>query len=258
MSAAHFALDNLTAIVDRNHFQNDGPGAEIMRIEPLDDKWSAFGWGVHNVDGHDVGAVVKALCAARAALRAAGRDRRDGQGQRRLVYGRQPGRLARQKVRATSSSPRRSRRFADDHSVRARRARRRPARRDTRGLRPCAAAPRPRGLRPRCARRGPLRLDRGQQAGRRIPRALVHRLAPRKPNLISIAGRPRRHRQDRLRRLLRRLPARPLLRPNPRADCPAAHERQARRQPRRRERGRRRRIRAGDRRSRADDRGCRA
>lgn len=67
MSAAHFALDNLTAIVDRNHFQNDGPGAEIMRIEPLDDKWSAFGWGVHNVDGHDVGAVVKALCAARAA-----------------------------------------------------------------------------------------------------------------------------------------------------------------------------------------------
>ena len=65
MSAAHFGLDNITAVVDRNHFQNDGPGDEIMRIEPLTDKWSAFGWGVHEVDGHDVGAVVQALCAAR-------------------------------------------------------------------------------------------------------------------------------------------------------------------------------------------------
>lgn len=65
MSAAHFALDNITAVVDRNHFQNDGPGDEIMRIEPLTDKWSAFGWGVHEVDGHDVGAVAQTLCAAR-------------------------------------------------------------------------------------------------------------------------------------------------------------------------------------------------
>lgn len=65
MSAAHFGLDNVTAIVDRNHFQNDGPGDEIMRIEPLADKWAAFGWGVHEVDGHDVGAVAQALCAAR-------------------------------------------------------------------------------------------------------------------------------------------------------------------------------------------------
>ena len=65
MSAAHFGLDRITAIVDRNHFQNDGAGAEIMRIEPLAEKWSAFGWGVHEVDGHDVGAVTQALCAAR-------------------------------------------------------------------------------------------------------------------------------------------------------------------------------------------------
>ena len=67
MSAAHFALDNITAIVDRNHFQNDGAGAEIMRIEPLVDKWTAFGWGTSEVDGHDAGAVAQALCAARAA-----------------------------------------------------------------------------------------------------------------------------------------------------------------------------------------------
>ena len=65
MSAAHFGLDRITAVVDRNHFQNDGAGAEIMRIEPLAEKWSAFGWGVHEVDGHDVGAVTQALCAAR-------------------------------------------------------------------------------------------------------------------------------------------------------------------------------------------------
>ena len=65
MSAAHFGLDRITAIVDRNHFQNDGAGAEIMRIEPLAEKWSAFGWGVHEVDGHDVGAVTQALCTAR-------------------------------------------------------------------------------------------------------------------------------------------------------------------------------------------------
>ena len=67
MSAAHFALDNITAIVDRNHFQNDGAGAEIMRIEPLADKWTAFGWGVREVDGHDASEVAQALCAARAA-----------------------------------------------------------------------------------------------------------------------------------------------------------------------------------------------
>lgn len=67
MSAAHFALDNITAIVDRNHFQNDGAGAEIMRIEPLVDKWTAFGWGTSEVDGHNASEVAQALCAARAA-----------------------------------------------------------------------------------------------------------------------------------------------------------------------------------------------
>lgn len=67
MSAAHFGLDKITAIVDRNHFQNDGAGDEIMRIEPLAEKWAAFGWGVHEIDGHDVGAVAQALCAAREA-----------------------------------------------------------------------------------------------------------------------------------------------------------------------------------------------
>ena len=69
MSAAHFGLQRITAIVDRNHFQNDGAGEEIMRIDPVDAKWAAFGWGVQHVDGHDVTAVRDALSTAR--------DRRD-------------------------------------------------------------------------------------------------------------------------------------------------------------------------------------
>jgi len=66
MSASHFGLHRITAILDRNHFQNDGPGDEIMRIDPVGDKWSAFGWGVQYVDGHDVAAVRNALLTARA------------------------------------------------------------------------------------------------------------------------------------------------------------------------------------------------
>lgn len=65
MSASHFGLHRITAIVDRNHFQNDGPGDEIMRIDPVGDKWAAFGWGVQHVDGHDVVAVRDALLTAR-------------------------------------------------------------------------------------------------------------------------------------------------------------------------------------------------
>lgn len=67
MAAAHFGLDSITAVIDRNHFQNDGPGDEIMRIDPVADKWAAFGWNVREVDGHDVGAVREALADARAA-----------------------------------------------------------------------------------------------------------------------------------------------------------------------------------------------
>ena len=66
MSASHFGLHRITAVLDRNHFQNDGPGDEIMRIDPVGDKWAAFGWGVEHVDGHDVAAVRDALLTARA------------------------------------------------------------------------------------------------------------------------------------------------------------------------------------------------
>lgn len=65
MSAAQFRLDNLIAIVDLNGLQIDGPVAEVMNIEPLADKYRAFGWDVREVDGHDMAALVGALDQAR-------------------------------------------------------------------------------------------------------------------------------------------------------------------------------------------------
>jgi transketolase len=53
MSAAHYKLDNLIAIVDFNKIQAKGPVHEIMGLEPLVDKWQAFGWQVIEIDGHD-------------------------------------------------------------------------------------------------------------------------------------------------------------------------------------------------------------
>jgi len=64
MSAAHFKLDNLTAIIDRNRYQNDGPTEEIMTLEPLRDKWQGFGWHTIDVDGHDVDQIANAFANA--------------------------------------------------------------------------------------------------------------------------------------------------------------------------------------------------
>lgn len=54
MSAAHFGLDRLTAILDRNHLSQEGRTSETMELDPLADKCRAFGWQTHAVDGHDV------------------------------------------------------------------------------------------------------------------------------------------------------------------------------------------------------------
>ena len=67
MAASHYGLDNLIAIVDRNGVQNDGHIIDIMRQEPLADKWRAFGWQVQEIDGHDQNAVTKALRSAQEA-----------------------------------------------------------------------------------------------------------------------------------------------------------------------------------------------
>jgi transketolase len=64
MSAAHFRLDKLTAIVDRNRYQNDGPTEEIMTLEPLREKWQGFGWHTIDIDGHDVDQIASSLTHA--------------------------------------------------------------------------------------------------------------------------------------------------------------------------------------------------
>jgi transketolase len=66
MSAAHWKLDNLIAIVDVNNQQADGPSSEVMAFEPLADKLQAFGWFTQRVDGNDLDAVVAAFDAAKA------------------------------------------------------------------------------------------------------------------------------------------------------------------------------------------------
>ncbi|OGP64579.1 MAG: transketolase, partial [Deltaproteobacteria bacterium RBG_13_53_10] len=66
MSAAKWKLDNLTAIVDRNLLQNDACVVDVMPIEPLADKWQAFGWRVVEIDGHDMDRVVEALEGAKS------------------------------------------------------------------------------------------------------------------------------------------------------------------------------------------------
>jgi transketolase len=64
MSGAHFGLDNLVAIVDRNGWQITGRTEETMRLEPLADRWRAFGWEVAEVDGHDLDALRAVFHAA--------------------------------------------------------------------------------------------------------------------------------------------------------------------------------------------------
>jgi transketolase len=61
MAAAHYRLANLTAIVDHNKISQSGRVDDIIGIDPLADKWRAFGWAVHEFDGHDMREVVGAL-----------------------------------------------------------------------------------------------------------------------------------------------------------------------------------------------------
>ena len=61
MAAAHHKADNLCAIIDRNRLQIDGGTEEVMGIDPLKDKWIAFGWNAIEIDGHDYGQIKMAL-----------------------------------------------------------------------------------------------------------------------------------------------------------------------------------------------------
>jgi transketolase len=61
MTAAHYDLDNLTAIVDRNRLQQGATTADTKELEPLPDKWAAFGFEVRVIDGHDYTQLLEAF-----------------------------------------------------------------------------------------------------------------------------------------------------------------------------------------------------
>ena len=66
MAAHHYRLDRLTAFVDRNHLMIDGLTEDVMALEPLADKWRAFGWEVREIDGHDFAQIGEAIEGAQA------------------------------------------------------------------------------------------------------------------------------------------------------------------------------------------------
>ena len=66
MGAAQHKARNLVAIIDRNGYQLDGKVDDVMNVEPLDEKWRAFGWEVHVVDGHDIVATTELLRRVKA------------------------------------------------------------------------------------------------------------------------------------------------------------------------------------------------
>ncbi|MDO8836805.1 MAG: transketolase, partial [Vicinamibacterales bacterium] len=59
MAASQYRLDRLTVVVDRNRLQQGAPTEDTIALEPLADRWRAFGWAVAEVDGHDVAALVE-------------------------------------------------------------------------------------------------------------------------------------------------------------------------------------------------------
>ncbi|MDI6865199.1 transketolase [Thermodesulfovibrio yellowstonii] len=64
MTASHYKIDNLCAVVDHNNLQIDGHCSDVMNIKPIEDKFIAFGWNVFTIDGHNMQEIVDALEAA--------------------------------------------------------------------------------------------------------------------------------------------------------------------------------------------------
>jgi len=67
MAASHHQLGNLLCVVDMNGLQADGPTAGVLRLEPVEAKWEAFGWRTVRVDGNDINALVEAFESVPAA-----------------------------------------------------------------------------------------------------------------------------------------------------------------------------------------------
>lgn len=68
MAASQYKTDNLIAIIDRNGIQSDGSTEEIMALEPLGEKWRAFGWNVIEVDGSNIKELLNALIKAKRSI----------------------------------------------------------------------------------------------------------------------------------------------------------------------------------------------
>jgi transketolase len=69
MAAAKYRVDNLTAILDYNKYQQTGSVNQVMpSLEPIVDKWEAFGWAVQEIDGHDIAQILEALQNARRVI----------------------------------------------------------------------------------------------------------------------------------------------------------------------------------------------
>ena len=67
MFARKYRLDHLIAFTDRNRLQTDGNTEDVMPLDPLADKWRAFGWNAQEIDGHDFNAIVAAIAQAKAS-----------------------------------------------------------------------------------------------------------------------------------------------------------------------------------------------
>ena len=61
MAGGHYELDNLIAIIDRNHLQISGSTEDVMTLEPLAEKWKSFGWSVKEIDGNSMEEIVNVL-----------------------------------------------------------------------------------------------------------------------------------------------------------------------------------------------------
>src|SRR3989338_7111224 len=68
MFLANSGLHNLTGVIDRNNIQINGMTEDVMPLEPLREKYEAFGWHVLEIDGHDIEAVIRACEEARAIV----------------------------------------------------------------------------------------------------------------------------------------------------------------------------------------------
>jgi len=69
MSASHYELDNICALIDRNGVQIDGENKDVMNIEPLEDKFKSFGWNVIHCNGNNITEVINAYEQAKKVVK---------------------------------------------------------------------------------------------------------------------------------------------------------------------------------------------